>query len=206
MLRRSLLLAALFFQSPSFADEDTTRQDIIDSIVDGTRSLEEYYALPNCPDCRRHYAEGDLPDWSIQYSAYSGWGGTHGIRIWSDGHTAICTRRTCEEYKSCMSLRADPTRLELIEEQIRRFVTPATGNRIVVVPDQCWDETEHFVRIEIGVIQTGFAFSASPSCRIDHPVPDWMIDTVEMMRAHFEWIIGCQTDEEVSSAPSASGR
>ncbi len=206
MLRSILASAILAFSGASIAEDaaddanTSHRQATIDRIVETTRSLDAHYVQPNCPECDRIFAEGELPDWSLQYGTRSGFGGTAGFRIWSDGRIALCTRRACEEFRRCLSVRADPTMLNLLEEQIRRFDVPASGHRMVSVGDTCLDETEHVVRVNVGDTQTGFVYSAPPSCRRGNEVPEWMIDTVALMRAHMEWIRNCQANE----APPAS--
>ncbi len=191
-------------QDDSVDNETSHRQQAIDDFVEGTRSLESHFVQPGCPECERIFADEDLLEWSIQYGTRSGFGGTNGIRIWSDGRIALCSRRSCEEFKLCMSLRANPTMLNLLEEQIRRFEAPATGQRIVRVPSTCMDESQHVVRVDVGNTQTGFMYPAPPSCRRGNEAPAWMIDTAEMMRGHLEWIWSCQTDEEDSSSHGAS--
>ena len=195
MLRHTAIIGVLLIAASSPALDDTARQETIDSIVEGTLSLEDQYVSPDCSECRLNYADGELPDWNIQYTIERNWRSTYGIRIWSDGQTAICSTIACNEFEVCMALRASPTMLSLLEEQIRRFELPDTVSRVIRPQDECMEQADNLVRIEVGGDQAGFAYSDAPICRLDSEVPDWMSDTVELMNSHLEWINGCQTEE-----------
>ena len=80
-------------------------------------------------------------------------------------------------------------------EQILKIPEPEPGQSIIKLPDQCLDESEHVVWAEVGGKPRGFSYTMPEVCRRDVEVPDLMVETVELMRRHLDWIVGCQKSE-----------
>jgi hypothetical protein len=145
--------------------------------------------------CERSFSDQNLPDWNIQYGIHSAWGAHHGVRIWSDGQTAVCTNYSCNQYSVCSSLRASPTMLYTLGELILKIPEPESGESIIKLPNQCHDNSVQIIRAEVGGKPRGFTYAMAEACRRDVEVPDWMVETAELMRGHLDWIVGCQKSE-----------